>query len=199
MANANNAPVGLKFLPSPAELEFQGNMSGTGLTPQAQLGSQIIRRGQRIAKGVYDFNVQGGAIGNVNLYDPSFAPGISAPPGLVQQSGLSSPQKNVFKPLILPYNAIIVRALLDVVTAFAGSSTTLAFSSGVTAADLKSATAIGSLTGLIDMTPNHTAANSIKIVQPVTGSQGVIPFMAIAVGALTAGKCNVHIEYYLSD
>lgn len=199
MANANNATIGLKLQPSPQELEFQANFAGNNLTPVAQLGSQLIRRSQRCAKGVYDFAVQGGAIGNVNLYDPSFAPGISASPGLVQQSGLSSPQKGVFKPLILPFNSIITRVLIDVVTAFAGTSTTLAFSSGATAADLKAATAIASLTGLVDGLPVNTAATSLKIVQPLVGSQGVIPFIAIAVGALTAGKCNVHIEYLLSD
>jgi hypothetical protein len=199
MPNANNAAVGLKLQPSPAELEFELNISGANLRPQIQHGSQLIRRTQRIAKGTYDFAVQGGAIGNINLYDPSFAPGISAPPGQVQTAGISTASKGVFKPLIIPYNSIIVRALLDVITAFAGTSTTIAFSTGVTAADLKAATAIGSLTGIIDLTPNHTAANSIKIVQPLSGSQGVVPFLAVAVGALTAGKCNVHIEYYLSD
>lgn len=199
MPNANNAAVGLKLQPSPQELEFQANFAGNNLTPQAQLGSQLVRRNVKVAKGVYDFNVQGGVIGNLNLYDASFAPGISSSPGLVQQSGLSSPQKGVFKPLILPYNAIIVRALIDVITIPTGASSTIAISTGVTAADVKAATAIASYTGLVETLLLNTSASSIKVLLPVTGVQGVIPFIAVAVGALTAGKFNVHFEYYLGD
>jgi hypothetical protein len=196
MSNANNAPVGLKLISSPAEFEFEVNISPSNIPASEQLGSQIIRRGQRIAKGVYDFAVQGGAIGSINLYDPTFSPGASAPTGL---AGTSKVSVAAFKPIILPYNAILVRALLDVVTAPVGGGASVAFSSGVTAGDLKTATAIGSLTGLIDLTLNHTAANSIKIVQPVVGCQGVIPYIVISGGALTAGKFNIHLEYYLSD
>ena len=201
MANANNASVGLKLQPSPQELEFQGNVTQNPNAAGVQLGSQLIRRSQRIAKGVYDFAVQGGAIGTANLYDPSFAPGVSAMPGQSQAVGVSV-QKGVFKPLIIPYNAIIVRALIDVITAVtSGGSATIAVGSGVGSTDLLGATGKASFTAntLIDATPNHTAANSIKVLQPVTGSQGVIPFITIATAALTAGKFNVHIEYYLGD
>ena len=199
MANANNAAVGLKLQPSPQDIEFELNFGGANPRPQIQLGSQLIRRGQRIAKGVYDFAVQGGAVGAINLYDASFAPGISAPPGLPQVG--SGSQKGVFKPLILPYGSIVVRGLLDVITAVtSGGSATVAIGTGVSATDLLGATAKASLgVGLVDCTPNHTAANAIKIAQAVTGSQGVIPFITVAVAALTAGKFNVHIEYYLSD
>lgn len=204
MANANNAPVvnfpptgAFKLQPSPAELEFELNFGAANPRPQIQLGSQIVRRSVKAAKGVWDFAVQGGAIGNINLYDSTFAPGASAPPGQAQVN--LAQQKNVFKQLIIPYNAIIVRALIDVITAPTGASCTIAFSTGVSSADLKSATAVGSLTGLVDTAPVNTAASSIKVLQPVVGSQGVTPFIAIATAPATAGKINVHFEYYLGD
>ena len=199
MANANNAAVGFKLSDSPQELEFTLNVGGSNAIVKNQLGSQLIRRSQRIAKGTYDFAVQGGAVGNINLYDSVYAPGVSAMPGQPQSVGVAK-QAGVFKPLILPYNSIVVRALIDVITApTSGGSATLALSTGATAADLLAATAKASFTGLIDGIPVHSAATAIKITQAVTGSQGVIPFLAIAVAALTAGKFNVHIEYYLSD
>lgn len=192
MPNANDAAKTTKLRPSPPELEFFGNAGSFHYQP-AQFGSQVIRRSGQVAKGVYDFTIQGGAVGNANLYDCSYAPTSS------ERAGLGGAGR--FMPLIIPGSAIITRCLIDVVTAaLSGGAATVAFSSGVTAADLRAATAKATLSigALLDGIPANTAATSFKVVA-ATGSQGVIPFCAIATAALTAGKWNVHIEYLLSD
>jgi hypothetical protein len=200
MSNANNAASGLKLQLSPQELEFQLNQGGSNTGPQIQFGSQLVRRSVKILKAVYDFAVQGGAVGNINLYDATFAPGISAPPGQGQIAGTTT--KGIFKPCILPPNAIVTRVLIDVLTnPTSGGSATLALSTGQTAADLLAATAKASFTGLIDGIPVNTAATAVKILSSgiPAGVQGCIPYLAVATAALTAGKFNVHMEYYLSD
>lgn len=168
------------------EIEFLANHGDVHSTKMA-LGSQIVRRSQRIAKGIFDFSVQGGAIGAIKLYDPVHARGAAV-------------TKGNYQPLYLPPSAIVVRALLDVIVApTSGGSATMAFGTGVSATDLLAATAKASLgIGLYDLTPNHTAANSVKVAA-TTAQPGVSPIMTVAVAALTAGKMVVHIEYYLSD
>ena len=168
------------------EIEFLLN-KGDVRSPKLAMGSQILRRGQRIAKGIWDFSIQGGAIGAIKFYDPVHARGATV-------------TKSNWQPLYLPPSAIVVRGLLDVITTPTSSgSATMAFGTGVSATDLKTATGYGSLTaGLYDLTPNHTAANSVKVTA-TTAQPGVIPIMTVATAALTAGKAVIHIEYYLSD
>lgn len=186
MANTNNAAAGLKLNPTPAEAQILlGSTGGIGYKP-LQFGSEFTRGRKLCYKGIYDFTVQGGVIGNINLSDARHASGKLKPSGYV--------------PLILPTNFIVARVLIDVITApTSGGSATIAVSSGVSAADLLAATAKASFTGLIDGIPVNTAATSIKVGQLLTGSQGVIPYIAVAVAALTAGKFNVHIEGYMGD
>ena len=173
---------------TPQNVEKMLNLGDTSYAP-LQLGSQIIRRGQRIAKGVYDFSLLGGAIGTINLIDPAYA--SNAQPKLLGKAAQQA--------LMLPPSAIVVRVLIDVITACTGSGASIALSTGVSAGDIKTATGVGSFgVGLIDGSPVHTAASAIKV--PVATAQpGVTPSMTISGAALTAGKFNVHIEYYLSD
>ena len=174
---------------TPQDVEKRLNLGDVHYEPLL-LGSQIVRRSLRIYKGLYDFSVLGGAIGTIQLIDPVFVSGSQ--PKLL---GINSPQR-----LILPPSFIIVRALIDVITAPVGGGASISVGSGIAGSviDIKAATAVGSFTGLLDGIPVNTAATSLKV--PVTQAQpGVNPSMAISGGALTAGKFNVHFEGYLSD
>lgn len=186
MANANDAAAGVKYNPSPAEAQsLLGSPGGIGYKPLG-FGSEITRARKLCYKGIYNFAVQGGKVGNINLCDARH------PSAKLTATG--------FVPLILPTNFIVARVLIDVITApTSGGSATIAVSTGVTAADILAATAKASFTGLIDGSPVNTAATSIKVGQKLNGSQGVIPYIAVAVAALTAGLFNVHIEGYMGD
>lgn len=161
----------------PQNVEFKLNHGDVHDVP-LKLGSQIVRRSKRIFKGVYDFAVQGGAIGTLNLYDPIHGKTV---------------------PLALPAAFIITKVMIDcLITATSGGSATVALGSGQATGDLKAAAAFGGYTGIIDGIPNGAAANAIKV--PATqANPGSVATLTIAVAALTAGKFNVHIEGYLSD
>lgn len=161
--------------PSPQEVESLFD-SKSGFVP-AQLGGQLVRRSKRVFKGVYDFSVQGGAVGAHNLYDPML--GENAP-------------------LILPPSFIISNVSIDTLTALtSGGAATVALTSGVGAGDLKAAAGFAGYVGVIAGIP-VSAATSVK-VPAATVEPGVVAQMVIAVAALTAGKFNVHIEGFLSD
>lgn len=171
----------------PQDVERRLNLGDIHYAPLV-LGSQVVRRSKRILKCLYDFSVQGGAIGAIKLIDPVLVSGSKPVLLGVQAQQLA----------ILPPSAIVVRALIDVITApLSGGSATVSVGTGVGAADLLAATAKASFTGLLDGIPVNTAATSIKVSAATVA--GVSPSMTIAVAALTAGKFNVHIEYYLSD
>jgi len=170
MANMNQEPQ---------SAEFRLNHGDDKYAPM-KTGSQIVRRSKRVFKGVFDFAVQGGAIGSVALYDPVYGKAV---------------------PLNLPANFIITNVLIDVVTALAsGGSATVALTSGQNAADLLAATGFGSapFSGSIAAGIPVSAATAIKIpaTQAEPGSQ---VSAVIATAALTAGQFNVHIEGFLSD
>ena len=172
---------------TPQDVEKRLNLGDTQYAP-LNLGSQVVRRSKRVLKGLYDFSVLGGAIGTIQLIDPVLVSG-SQPKIL----GVNSPQR-----LVLPPSAIVVRTLIDVITAPTGAGASIAVGTGVATNDIKAATVVGSFTGLLDGLQVNTAASSTKV--PAAQAQpGVIPSMTISGGVLTAGKFNVHIEYYLSD
>ena len=161
--------------PTPQGAEFILNQKG-GYRP-LNLGAQIVRRSKRVFKGVYDFSVQGGAVGAVNLYDPTL--------------GKS-------QPLILPPSFVISNVLIDVLTApTSGGAATIALTSGVGAGDLKAAAGFAGYTGILAGVP-VSAATAVK-VPAATASPGLIAQLVIAAAALTGGKINVHIEGFLSD
>lgn len=169
-------PALIPYGPTPQDVEFKLNRGDDKYRP-LQAGAQLVRRKKFCVKGVYDFAVQGGAIGSINLYDPVLGPS---------------------QPLVIPPSAIINKIMFDSITApTSGGSATIALSSGQSSADLKAATAYTSFSGLLDGIPVGTAVSSVKI--PASANLGVIPQLTIAVAALTAGKINIHLEYYLSD
>lgn len=173
---------------TPQDVEKRLNLGDTLYIPLA-LGSQIIRRSRRVLKGLYDFSLLGGAIGTIKLIDPVFS-SFSQPKLL----GVMAQQ-----PGILPPSAIVVRALIDVITTCVGGGASIAVGTGVATGDLKAAAAVaGYAAGLVECLPVNTAASSIK-VSAATVQPGVSPSMTISGAVLTAGKFNVHIEYYLSD
>lgn len=161
----------------PQNVEFKLNKGDVHHTP-LRMGTQIVRRSQRVFKGVYDFAVQGGAISTIALYDPAYGKKIA---------------------LNLPANFLISNVTVDVITApTSGGSATLALSSGQTAADFLAATAKASFTGIIQGIPAGAASSSIK-VPAAQASPGSPVTLAVAVAALTAGQFVVHIEGFISD
>lgn len=130
----------------------------------------LINQTKNVVRAVWDFAVQGGAVGTVNLLDE---------------------QGNA---VLLPAGAFITNVVLDVVTpATTGASGTgsLGFLSTV---DLLAATAAASITGVLAGIPVGTAATWKG---PGTAALTPITF-TIATGALTAGKFNAFIEYVVS-
>lgn len=162
---------------SPSPQDVEAILNGKGGYAPLELGGQVVRRSKRVFKGVYDFDVQGGAVGAVNLYDPML--GENAP-------------------LILPPGFVISNVLIDVLTALtSGGAATVALTSGVAAGDLKAAAGFAGYTGILAGIP-VSAATAVK-VPASTVVPGSVAQAVIAVAALTAGKFNVHIEGFLSD
>lgn len=132
-----------------------------------RLGS-LIEGQQGALRATYDFAVQGGAIGTVNLKDSD---GNDA---------------------TLPIGAIITQVYIDEVTnVTSGGSATIAFGANTTT-DLIGATAIASFTGIIAGTPTGTAATMVKLTAARTLTA------TIGTAAVTAGKLNVFVEYVVS-
>lgn len=114
-------------------------------------------------KVTYDFDVHGGAVGDIAL------------------------------DCTVPDNAVILDGIVDVLTPpTSGGAATVALKVEG-AADLLGATAIASVTGLVDTVPNGTAANAIK-----TTADRVVT-VTVAVAALTAGKMNIFFRYFISE
>lgn len=156
--------------------EFRFN-HGSGFQNDA-LGTKIIEDGVHDLKLTYDFSKQGGAITTKTVLFRASTPGLpgGAPNGM------------------LPKGAVVVGCYIDVLTALTTSASgTMALSTGQAAGDLKTATAAASYTGIVACVPTGSAATAIKLT---ADSQ---PYFAIATGALTAGKLNLHIQYVLSD
>lgn len=168
--NINNEPKGVEFKLNHGDMFFG----------PLRMGGQVVRRSKRVFKGVYDFAVQGGAIGTIALYDPVYG-------------------KNI--PLNLPASFIISNVLIDGVIALtSGGSATVALTSGQNAADLLAATAYSSapFSGSIAAGIPVSAATAIKV--PATqAAPGSAVSAVVAVAALTAGQFIVHIEGFLSD
>jgi hypothetical protein len=124
---------------------------------------------KNLMKAVYDFEELGGAVGDINLVDDE---GNAA---------------------VLPDNAIIHQVIFDVVTApESGGSATIAFNAN-SAGDMKAATAIASWTGIVAGVPVGTAATCVKLTAERTLQA------TVATAALTAGKINVFVEYFVSE
>lgn len=142
------------------------------------LGTKVMRDQVHDLVLQYDFAKDGGAISTKhNLRFPSDLGG--------------SPSATA---ATLPKGALVTGCYIDVITAGTTSASgTMALSTGQAAGDLKAALAAASYTGIVACIPVGTAATAIKL------TADSVPYYAIATGALTAGKWNLHIQYVLSD
>lgn len=142
------------------------------------LGTKVMRDQVHDVVVQYDFAKDGGAIiTKKNLRFPTDSGG--------SPSATST---------TLPKGALVVGCYIDVITAGTTSASgTMALSTGQAAGDLKAALAAASYTGIVACIPVGTAATAIKL------TADSVPYYAIATGALTAGKWNLHIQYVLSD
>lgn len=187
---------------SPQEIQTKLDFGDVRYKP-IKLGVWTVRRQLLAFKGVYDFAIQGGAISSINLIDQDW--------GGKLQTGLPLATTPVYQPLILPASFVVMSVVFDTITTVtSGGSATLAFSTGVTAADLLAATGKASFvqtagSSLLAGIPVMTAATAVKIpasTSNVIQSQtlaATIPTVTIAAAAVTAGRINVLISGYLSD
>lgn len=151
-----------------------GNMNVFG---RYQFGDQFWQGNQRSVRCTYDFANVGGAIAAITL--------SSSTVGALLQSKSAC---------IIPKGAIVMEVLIDTITApTSGGSATIALSTGQGAADLLSATAYSSFSGIQAGIPVGTAATAIKMTADRT------PTATIAVATLTAGKFYVIINYNVSQ
>jgi len=152
-------------------LDLEASINSGATLPSLQgekVGSLMLRGSIQVAIASYDFAVQGGATGTVDLL------------------GLDG------KPVVIPQNAIIVDSLIDVLTPCTTSASGTIALTAQTAADLRAATAAATYTGLLAGIPVGTAATSIKMTADRTLRA------TIATGAITAGKFNLIVEYIYS-
>lgn len=159
----------------PPILDVQSALnSGDVRSPKLGLGYQIVGNKLQTLRCTYSFAVQGGAVAAVNL------------------DGIDGADCK------LPVKAIVVHAMIDVVTAptSANSSATIAIGTGQATTDLKAALSISggsNWTGQLDGIPALTAATAIKMTALRT------PSLTVGVSPLTAGKINVFISYIISE
>lgn len=143
-----------------------------------QLGTQLHRAAQ-CYKAKWDFAVQGGTIGTINLDDDS------------AQGDLANP--NSTNDLTIPNKFIVYGGFMDIVTTFVGATATIAVGLNTTT-DLKAATAVASYAaGLLAIIPVATVATAVK------ATADRVPTITIATANLTAGKMFVHLVGQLGD
>lgn len=129
----------------------------------------LLNQKRGVLKCVYDFSVQGGAIGTIKLVDDTG-----------QQA-------------VLPIGALITQVYTDVVTALTTSASGTLSLGANTTVDLLAATAAATFSGTQAGIATGTAATMVKL----TAARNIVA--AIATGALTAGKLNVFVEFVLSN
>jgi hypothetical protein len=137
-------------------------------SPMEPLGPVLVQK-KGVLTAVYDFSVQGGAIGSLNLLD---------------MDG---------NPALLPAGAIITNCTFDVITALTTSASGTMAVNSEGAGDLKAALAAASWTGKLAGVPVGTAATWVKL----TAQRQIVA--TIATGAITAGKWYAFIEFLLSS
>lgn len=132
----------------------------------------LLHRTLNVMKVLYSFAANGGALGNTPLND------------------------DLGNAAIIPPSAIIVQSFSNWTTlATSLGSATAAFSVATpSAADLLTATAKASLTGVLAGTPVFTAATFIALG---TTALGYPINITIATAALTAGVSNLYVHFVL--
>lgn len=150
-------------------LEFEMNNKSNGLGAKYQIGTQLTKGVKLAMAATYDFATQGGAVGTINLKDSTGATAI------------------------LPKGALLLDSYIDVLTApTSGGAATIAVNSGQSAGDIKAAAAIAGYTGIVAGLQQGASVNAVKAT-----ADGVVS-ITIATAALTAGKMNVLLEYFVS-
>lgn len=130
---------------------------------------KVLHETVNVVKCKYDFAALGGAVGTLDLLDDDG------------------------KAVVIPDNAIIMRAFVDVVTAMtstAGTGTIALQSEG--AGDLLATVDADTLSGIVAGIP-VAAASAIKMTADRTIK------VVIATNALLSGKFNLYIEYVLGE
>ena len=153
------------------DAQYELDQKASGVFQKHLAGTKLVRQTKLLLQAYYDFSKQGGAVGTMNLLDCNGHPAS------------------------LPMGAVITDTIIDVIVApTSGGSATVALSSGVTAADLKAATAIASLpVGLAAGTQIGTLATYLKLTADSSYMQ-----MTIGTAPLTAGKMIFAVEFYVS-
>lgn len=128
----------------------------------------LLNKAKNTARLRYDFAVQAGAVGSMNLVD---------------EDG------NAF---VLPSGAIITQVYIDIITACVstGNNGTIALKANA-ANDLLSAVDADTLSGVTAGVPTGTAATMVKC----TADRAIV--LSIATNALTAGKFDVYVDFVL--
>lgn len=136
-----------------------------------KLGDELHEKTQ-VTKLTYDFSVQGGAVGAINL--------------LRDVDKIDTADNR----LVLPEGAIIKQVMVDVLTAMAsaGGTGTIALDSEG-AGDLLAAVDADTLSGLVAGIPDNAVANMIKTTAERTVT------LTVGTEALTAGKIDVYVEW----
>lgn len=137
-----------------------------------RLGDDLNRK-KGVLAAKFDFSVQGGAIGDIDL--------------LVDL-------KETWNKAKLPDNAIITNVVIDIVTPFVstGGAGTIAFKAQG-AGDLLAAVDADTLANQVQGVPNGAVANMIKLTAERTLKA------TIAGQAMTAGKAVVFVEFVISE
>lgn len=120
-------------------------------------------------RGTYDYSVQGGAVGSVNL------------------------KGRLGENIVIPNGAIIKRCVIDTVTSLASATGSVVQLSSKLVGDLKAFRNASAYSGRENCVPDGTISTVIKLASDTT-----LTFQ-IASEALTAGKFNVFVEYYLAQ
>lgn len=143
----------------------------SGAAQKYQLGS-LLHKNLNVVVGKYSFAKQGGVTGDINLLND-----------------ITDSTSTV----VIPDNAVVKQVYIDVITQPTGGSTSTVAVKLQTAADLLGATAIASVTGQLDGTPDGSAANMVKLTADRTLKT------TIGTADLTGGQFNVYVEYVLGD
>ena len=167
--------VALVGVPAFGLLTSQQAISVNKMNPRAKkssLGTAVLANVElrRSVRGTYDFAVDAGAVSNISLRDRE---------GVV---------------ITIPDNAVVYNVFIDTITVpdSAADGSSVGFGV-VSVGDVKAAVAEASITGLLNGIPVGTAASSIKL------SADKIPFISIALEALTSGKVDVYFDYYIGQ
>jgi len=164
------SPSALAVSPAETEVQFQLNR-GSAAMQRTQLGTQVIRRSQRMLRCNYDFSRDGGAVGSTNLKD--------------SETGQDCK---------LPSKAIITQVLLHVITGVTSGGAATATITANSAGDLLNAAAKTTIDVADEMSagiPVGTAATSVVL----TAERTMV--WAIGTATFTAGKVEVFFFYML--